>query len=269
MKRLIIALIAIILFIVPISAIKSDDGFNKVKQQVLDEYMELKEFREDLKLNPESAMEMINLIARNRYNYYDYVVQGSKYTKKSKAGNNRVRMFKQIKDYYCGPASLLTSLYYSGDEDNVKGKNPSEKQETLAKEMGTSADSGTMVYVMRDTLNDYTDTKWVYMTRPSYRDLHNFITESLSLGHAPIIHALKEKLPYYKSEKSGGHYISIIYYNEQVPTANLGIKIMDNNSEQDGKYYGYHFISFDTLLDILNTTDSNGNSRYIIGATRK
>lgn len=69
MKRLIIALIAIMLFIVPISAIKSDDGFNKVKQQVLDEYMELKEFREDLKLNPESAMEMINLIARNRYNY--------------------------------------------------------------------------------------------------------------------------------------------------------------------------------------------------------
>lgn len=269
MKRVIALLVALILFASPILAIKSEEGFNKVKKQVLDEYMELKEFREDLKLNPESAMEMIEIIARNRYNYYDYVVSGSKYSKELKAGNNRVKMFKQINDYYCGPASLLTSLYYSNDQGKVAGDNPSSKQETLGEEMETSESSGTMVYRMRDAFNKYTDSKWTYMTKPTYKDLHNFILESLSRGHAPVVHALMEKLPYYNYEKSGGHYITIIYYNDQVPTSSLGIKIMDNNGEQDGKYYGYQFISFDTLMDILNIVDSNGNNRYIIGATRK
>ena len=120
-----------------------------------------------------------------------------------------VPCIRQVKSYYCGPASALQIL--TALNIDVKGDTSAEEQKTLAKLMGTTS-SGTLVCKVASGLNTYIDSnKYKYSAvkgNINYEEFIDKIKNSLSKNRPVILHAKTKYLSYYDS-KDRGHYIVV------------------------------------------------------------
>lgn len=233
--------------------------FNKVWSQ----YSQLEEFKIHLKENPEDARAMIEDIVDTQLKINSSSTLKSNNVITPQSGNGTISLiyfpkFKQNNSYYCGPASALTAIYGMGKEGSVKGSSYSEKQETLAKNMGTNQQDGTYVYKMRDELNKYSSEKYNYYYQPTKSDMSYIIAGSLLSDNAPILHAYTDAFGYYNGYKTG-HYVTVVFYNSKFKNNEVGgLAVMDNN--RNDKYYGTRDISLDEAYNSIR-------GRYLIGVS--
>lgn len=234
-------------------------SYESILKETKNKFFELDEFKKDLENNFENAMFKIRAKAKwlyeTQFENRDYDFIDLKRDNPS-FPNSSFPQFKQINSYYCGPASALTALYFQGNAHRVHGSGYSEKQITIGNDSGTNS-LGTVVYKLTDAINLYSNNRYFYDTNLRVDELDRLIYDSLNNGNAPILHALMEYMPYY-SGRSGGHYVSIVYYDWRAPANNNGIEVMDNN--YDDRFFGVNRISLNDIYDMLN------NGRYIIGA---
>lgn len=235
-------------------------NYDSIYKMVQSDFMSKSEFQRDYKENPQKALEKVRAKADWLYN-----MQFKKHSSKSTSaygddqiviGRDSFPRFKQSTSYYCGPASALTALYFQGTANRVEGRGYDEKQDTLAREARTDR-SGTLVYRLTDTINRYSRSRYFYDTKLSVKEIDDLIYDSLKNGNAPILHALMEKMPYYRG-RSGGHYVTIIYYDWRTPPHQNGLDVMDNN--YDDRYFGVNSIALEDVYDML------WSDRYIIAA---
>jgi hypothetical protein len=158
-----------------------------------------------------------------------------------------ITSFKQVKPYYCGPASALQTLSFHKSESGSKKALPS--QSTLAKKIGTEKSKASSSYGIRDALNAYkstfgfssypyvvadltntSDPEYTFEARIKY-DLRNGI-------HAPILLVNTKHLKIYKGTTLR-HYVTTAAYTYDYFTQKKQIKYADLNYKD--AYYGQHY----------------------------
>lgn len=132
---------------------------------------------------------------------------------------------KQEKGYYCGPASVKTSVHIMN--------NASESQSTYASSMGTNYNEGTYVYKIADELdkrqskNDY---GWKEINNEADRTrLKEIINIDLLQNNVPLISRVyTEELTQYNGKKLV-HYVTVAGINKAMLSGNtIGVIYADN-----------------------------------------
>lgn len=147
--------------------------------------------------------------------------------------------------HYCGPANGLQAIYGMGNESSVTGTTDAAKQDTLATDMETTEESGTIVWKLTRELNEYTPSNesYVYENADDMTKA-NFIAKiagSIDKDMAPILHAKTQYLPYYNNV-SYGHYLTL--------------KKININTDEVTLCDTYSFKFGDHLVDIQDALDS-------------
>lgn len=278
-RTIIVFIITFFILVTNIKISANNEQYKLIYEKVQEKFFKMKEFQDDYKENKLKAMEKIKfktdwIYNKNFNRVYDkgrnenlkniFPEYGKFYYEPDYPGSSFPH-FKQKNDYYCGPASALTAIYFQGSAFRVRGNGYIEKQDTIARKAGTSIGSnyehgGTLVYKLTNTINNYSSSNYFYDTNLNYNELDDYIINSLRNGNAPIIHSLMEEMPYYRGRR-GGHYVTIVYYDWRAPAKEDGIEVMDNNL--DDRFFGINRISFDNLYNMLQ------KDRYIIVAPER
>lgn len=140
---------------------------------------------------------------------------------------------------------------------SIKGKSPTDKLNTLARQIETETDGASVVYKVRNTLNSYlSNYKYSYYAGNTL-DLQRFriyTFNSLAFDRAPILHARTEELSYYNGHESG-HYITVTEMNYNT----MKVRLHDPN--YNNQYYGIHFVPYTEAYDSIHRPDE---TRYLI-----
>lgn len=277
-----IFILFIITFVILFANIRigaNNNEYQLIYEKNKEKFFKMKEFQREYRENKLKALAKIKfktdwIYHKNFNNFYDKgrnedlkntFPEYEKFYYEPDYPGSSFPHFKQKNDYYCGPASALTVLYFQGSAYRVRGNGYIEKQDTIAGEAGTFRGTnyeqgGTFVYKLTNTINNYSSSNYFYDTRLDVYELDDYLLESLRNGNAPIIHSLMEEMPYYRGRR-GGHYVTIVYYDWRAPAKENGIEVMDNNL--DDEFFGINRISFDNLYNMLQ------KDRYIIVAPER
>lgn len=192
----------------------------EIEREVRESFKGSKEFRMMVKeYGQQAGEELIDEIVSGRVEIYlndTYKVKINSFYNYSVSVPVPVKA--QINSYYCGPATVLQTLYGLQTAGSLSSPMPSgsdtQKQQTLGSNMGTNT-SGTYVYRVRNELNKYVrSSKYVYaLGSMSFSTFANVVENSLRKNRPVVLHARTEYLPYYNGRASG-HYISLDTYSE-------------------------------------------------------
>ncbi len=166
--------------------------------------------------------------------------------------------YKQINNYYCGPACLQMVLkHITGTEYS---------QTTLANAAGTNRTDGTYVYRMRNVLNSYQSTyTYAYTLVTSVSDLSNKIESSCTYNAPVIFHAMTGSLATYSGNNLGHYLVGHTIYQAAHPEA----QVMYNDpyykdyGQGQGNVYGTHTDTISAFYDAL----TKWGNRYLIYGT--
>ncbi len=205
--------------------------------EVTNSFKNSKEFESMVKeYGQDAGVELINEIVQGKVEIYLNNLNKANVNSYQYSVSLPVPLIKQRNGHYCGPATVLQTLYGLQKAKELSAPMPSgttdvDKQVTLGKNMGTDT-SGTIVYRMRNELNKYVDSsKYVY-ARGEYMSSSNFVTavnNSLKKKRPVILHAKTEYLPYYKGRESR-HYISLDTYTLDADVEPTSTKDFGTNS---------------------------------------
>ncbi|WP_187296306.1 C39 family peptidase [Tepidibacter mesophilus] len=229
------------------------DKKEELKEELTQQYQNDEEFQiEKEELGEEIGQEMIDYMAERTLQRPPIRVKRS--------GNGSIFLVdipyvKQINGYYCGPASVLQTLYAMNKEDEVSGSSDSSKQKTLGNSMGTKSGMGTYVYKVKNEINKYSDNDYVYKkgSDMTIDDFEDNLTYSLMYDAAPILHSKTKYLGYYNG-KNLGHYINVDFINRSGDDVGL----MDCNYDSD--YSGHRDVSLEEAYNAI----SKESERYLI-----
>ena len=130
-------------------------------------------------------------------------------------------VFKQEKDYYCGPANIKMVVQYL--------ESSSESQSVYANYMGTDDAGESNAYDMWRALNHYTSRSWTesWYSEYSTSSFANLVKNNID-DNKPLILNARTKTLYMYNGVNLGHYITISGYTY---TASFG----------DSPWYGYFY----------------------------
>lgn len=166
-----------------------------------------------------------------------------------------VKNLKQTKDYNCGPATILQTLYGIGCADAVSGSNDDEKVNNLTDDCKSNEKEGTMVYRATNVLNSYCNKGYIYevCTQIAIDTFEEKVAASLTAGRPVLLHAKTGSFDYYGG-KNSGHYISLDYINRTTKM----VRVVDCNL--DDKYYGVREVKLEEAYNSVHKE----SGRYII-----
>ena len=132
-----------------------------------------------------------------------------------------IEVFKQEKDYYCGPANIKMVVQYL--------ESSSESQSVYANYMGTDDAGESNAYDMWRSLNHYTSRSWTesWYSEYSTSSFANLVKNNID-DNKPLILNARTKTLYMYNGVNLGHYITISGYTY---TASFG----------DSPWYGYFY----------------------------
>lgn len=132
-----------------------------------------------------------------------------------------IEVFKQEKDYYCGPANIKMVVQYL--------ESSSESQSVYANYMGTDDAGESNAYDMWRALNHYTSRSWTesWYSEYSTSSFANLVKNNID-DNKPLILNARTKTLYMYNGVNLGHYITISGYTY---TASFG----------DSPWYGYFY----------------------------
>ncbi len=243
MKKFIIIICGLLMF--SNSVIYANQRYDDVKKEVIDEYTNDEMFQMQLEEDETKAMKFIEIVVENRINKDN-----------TKAGNysnaySYVNTYKQETSYTCGPASASQILMSIGKAPHSSF---SSNENTLAEEMGTNSNDGTLVYKLTEGINKYLTTgKYTYVSAGSLSEsvLMDKIATSLFYNRPPILHAKTAGLDYYDGLNIG-HYITV-----EVANRNTNIVRVDDVNNKS-KYNGQHNVTIGEIKEALPS------GRYLI-----
>ncbi len=172
-----------------------------------------------------------------------------------------VPLYQQTKTYYCGPAAVLQLLYKERKYSTIQGSTAAEKQDTLARELGTTT-SGTRTDKIVDVINSYTNRvrSWEMMHVDDYDSndvllLKYYMDSNFSNGHPTIYMVHTSSLGYYNGRESY-HFVtgSGIKYENGLSSDNSGITMLIVDPHYDSNLAGKHEVPFDEMLSGMSET---------------
>ncbi len=173
----------------------------------------------------------------------------------------RVPTYQQTKTYYCGPAAVLQLLDTEGKYSAIQGSTVAEKQDTLARELGTTT-SGTTTNKIVDVINSYTNRvrKWemMHVDENDSNDillLKYYMDSNFSNEHPTIYMVYTESLEYYDGRQSV-HFItgSGIKYETGLSSDNKNIIMFVVDPHYDSRFVGEHEVGFESMVEGMSKT---------------
>lgn len=159
-----------------------------------------------------------------------------------------IPLYQQEKTYYCGPATIQMVLDYF---------NITKSQNEIAEVVHTDS-TGTMVYRMRDGLNELGFVKYEYVATDEIA-FGTGLMYSINNNVPVICHVKTGTLPNYADGKDTGHYVvadgymwaqgssaggtSLVYYNDPhyndkyFGSYSCGWEVMEGAIERNAGYY--------------------------------
>lgn len=168
----------------------------------------------------------------------------------------RVPVIQQTLSYNCGPTSILQILYGLNCQNNVSGTTDTEKIARLTTDCETAKGTGTYVYKLVNTINDYSTTMKYRYVKGSTLTLDEFqgkIETSLVYNSGPILHAITKDLTYYHGQEYR-HYIAVGAFDRT--TNQVTLKDCNYNDEYCG--------SFNEDIETVLKTIKDYSDRYLI-----
>lgn len=173
----------------------------------------------------------------------------------------RVPTYQQTKTYYCGPAAVLQLLDTEGKYSTIQGSTVAEKQDTLARELGTTTD-GTRTDKIVDVINSYTNRvrKWemMHVDEGDSNDillLKYYMDSNFSNGH-PTIYMVNTKPLGYYSGRDIFHFVtgSGIEYKTGLSSDNKNIRMFVVDPHYDSRFAGEHEVEFEEVVAGMSKT---------------
>lgn len=231
---------------------ESTNEYNNIYKATLSEYLRYDMFKEHLKSDKESAMEMIDQITKNRINDSGIKMRSGSM---GEAFVSNVQVCPQRdQSYTCGYATTLQTMYGLNLEGTITGNTKHEKELTIERAMGNYGSSA-IVYKIRNYLNaaaGASSYQYYEGSTLSESGFANKVAYSLMVNKPVILHAKTGSLNYYNG-KNIGHYLSISYINQYTNT----VKIVDCNN--DTGLGGEHYVPISQAFNTVNIA-----GRYVI-----
>lgn len=228
--------------------IKTDEQFNSFVEaegtKLGEEFIQRKIERE-MRRNLKNKLLNLKLDNNNKSSYGDFYASVS------------MPCIEQSKSYYCGPATVLQTMYALDLEDDIDGRDDDDKQDTLADDMDTNK-WGTIVWKLtKYGLNDnvkHRPYEYNDIGNESEKQFRKFVYNSLDDDYPCIIHSKTKYLDYYGG-RNIGHYISVC----AIDYKDYEMKLVDTN--QDEEYQGKHWVDIGAVYKTLHKYD-----RFLINA---
>jgi len=167
---------------------------------------------------------------------------------------------KQNTDNFCGPASVLQSVYgYAGDPIIAEPTDLLSTQvSAVASAIGVPANGrGTYMNELYTVINGsqmLNSNVYKKAFKPSTVDEYkNIIKTSLENGCPIIVHVNISRLNYYPDSYTYGHYVCVIGYDSA--TGNVLI----SDCTYVTKYFGLYVVSIENLYNANSTSDDDAN----------
>ncbi len=180
---------------------------------------------------------------------------------------------QQIENTYCGPATTLQMLKIAGTSHKISGSTDNEKQETLAKRLGTKASNGTWIVDITKELNHFAPRgrSWKNMTvNPSdsstLSSMQYFARSNHLFEHAVNYLLFPSTLSYYPSTSNTGHYISGsgIQYLTNNSNDYKNIRLRINDPHYNSKYFGIRYENFlNVAHGMYNYSKARGPANFV------
>lgn len=229
--------------------VSEETTFESLRDRIRAAYFESEEFQQHYAANPEDAMEMLENIIECQISGYPVAAAYDE------TYSVNTTLVKQLNSYSCGPASGYIAISGWNGTGSISGTTTTSKLQTLATSMGTTTD-GTLVYRVRNTLNNYISTNqysYYLGSTLTLTDFCNYLARSLGCNRVPILHARTQALSYYNGHASG-HYIAVTQFNGTT----MKVRLSDPNN--NNVYYGTHIVPVSEAFAAVHDYDS----RYLI-----
>lgn len=223
---------------------QDNDIEEEIKEQILKEYENDKEFERMQAYSSEVADAYIDELVADRMNQMNAAAPMSTDTY-GKIAFCTVPVKKQTTTSNCSAATLLQTMYGLGKQNSISGSTDAQKMATLynryddAKAPGARRENVTgplYVYEIALYLNNFVSSyKYAYVEGQtiSQPNFQNKIWNSLVHNRPVLLHAITSPLSYYGGEKLY-HYLSLDTYNKE--TGKVTIK----DCNYDSRYGGTH-----------------------------
>ncbi len=237
----------------------------ELREKLLEEYANDKEFQNYMEIAPEDAAAYIECLVEDLISTMNEAEINS--------SSNGIEAFctvpvkTQSTSNNCSAATILQTLYGLGKQGSVVGSTDSAKQSTIFNNYTTNTtapgarnpkSTNTTLTVLEVTtyLNRFVSAhvyKSTMGTNLSEGSFKSIIWNSLVHNRPVLLHAKTQYFKYYSGHESG-HYLSLDWYSKE--NGNVRIKDCNYNS----KYNGSHIVSWREAYNSIKKT----SGRYII-----
>lgn len=221
----------------------------EIRNELLEEYADDKEFQMYMKMNPEAAAAYIECLVEDLITRMNETEVNS--SSNGKEASCTVPVKTQTTSVNCSAATILQTLYGLGKQGSVAGSTDSAKQSTIFNNYTNnktapgardpkSTNTTLTVSEVTTYLNRFVSSpvyKYVAGSGTGEESFKSIIWRSLVNNRPVLLHAKTEYFDYYDGHDSK-HYLSLDWYSKE--SGKVRIKDCNYNS----KYNGSHVVSW-------------------------